>query len=38
MLNLKRDTLLDSPVIHCDETRLQVLKESGREPSSQSRM
>ncbi|MFI8742161.1 IS66 family transposase [Pseudomonas sp. NPDC077405] len=38
LLNLMRDTLLDYPVLHCDETRLQVLKEPGREPSSQSWM
>ena len=33
-----RDRLLESPVIHCDETRVQVLKEADREPSSQSWM
>ncbi len=38
LLNLLRDRLLDSPVIHCDETRVQVLKEPGRNPSSQSWM
>lgn len=38
VLNLMRDTLLDSPVIHCDETRVQVLKEPERDPSSQSWM
>ncbi|MGH8436586.1 MAG: IS66 family transposase [Pseudomonas sp.] len=38
LLNLMRDTLLDSPAIHCDETRVQVLKEPGRDPSSQSWM
>lgn len=38
LLNLLRDQLLGSPVIHCDETRVQVLKEPGREPSSQSWM
>ncbi|WP_455230120.1 IS66 family transposase [Geopseudomonas aromaticivorans] len=38
LLNLLRDQLLSSPVIHCDETRVQVLKEPGREPSSQSWM
>ena len=38
LLNLLREQLLDSPVIHCDETRVQVLKEAGREPSSQSWM
>lgn len=36
MLNLMRDHLLDSRVIHCDETRVQVLKEPDRAPSSQS--
>jgi hypothetical protein len=35
LLNLLRDKLLVSPVIHCDETRVQVLKEPGRDPSSQ---
>jgi len=38
LLNLMRDTLLDSPVIHCDETRVQVLKEPGRDSSSHSWM
>jgi transposase len=38
LLNLLREHLLDGPVIHCDETRVQVLKEAGREPSSQSWM
>ncbi|MDP3816967.1 IS66 family transposase [Pseudomonas sp.] len=38
LLNLLRDKLLDSPVIHCDETRVQVLKEPERDPSSQSWM
>ena len=38
LLNLMRDRLLESPVIHCDETRVQVLKEPGREPTSQSWM
>jgi hypothetical protein len=38
LLNLMRDRLLDSPVIHCDETRVQVLKEPDRDPSSQSWM
>jgi hypothetical protein len=33
-----RDRLLESPVIHCDETRLQVLKEPDRDPGSQSWM
>ncbi|MGV8916589.1 MAG: IS66 family transposase [Pseudomonas sp.] len=38
LLNLMRDRLLDSRVIHCDETRVQVLKEPAREASSQSWM
>ena len=38
LLNLMRDSLLNSQVVHCDETRVQVLKEPGREPSSQSWM
>ncbi len=40
LLNLMRDRLLESRVIHCDETRVQVqvLKEPDPEPSSQSWM
>jgi len=38
LLNLMRDSLLASRVIHCDETRVQVLKEPDREPESQSWM
>jgi transposase len=38
LLNLMRDKLLDYPVLHCDETRVQVLKEPGRDPGSQSWM
>jgi hypothetical protein len=38
LLNLMRDRLLESPVVHCDETRVQVLKEPGRDPTSQSWM
>lgn len=38
LLNLMRDRLLESPVIHCDETRVQVLKEADRDPTSQSWM
>ncbi|WP_426152528.1 IS66 family transposase [Pseudomonas sp. DC3000-4b1] len=38
LLNLLRDRLLESPVIHCDETRLQVLHEPGRDPTAQSWM
>lgn len=33
-----RDKLLDYPVLHCDETRLQVLHEPVRAPSAQSWM
>lgn len=36
LLNLMRDRLPESRIIHCDETRVQVLKEPDREPSSQS--
>jgi len=36
LLNLMRDSLLASRAIHCDETRVLVLKEPDREPSSQS--
>ena len=38
LLNLMCDRLLESPVIHCDETRVQVLKEPDRDPTSQSWM
>ncbi|NMZ11755.1 IS66 family transposase [Pseudomonas proteolytica] len=38
LLNLMRDRLLESRITHCDETRVQVLKEPDREPSSQSWM
>lgn len=38
LLNLMRDRSLESPVIHCDETRVQVLKEPDRDPTSQSWM
>ena len=38
LLNLMHDRLPESPVIHCDETRVQVLKEPGRDPTSQSCM
>jgi hypothetical protein len=38
LLNLMRDRLQESPVIHCDETRVQVLKEPDRDPTSQSWM
>lgn len=35
LLYLMRDSLLDSRIVHCDETRVQVLKEPDRGPSSQ---
>lgn len=38
LLNLMRDKLFEYPVLHCDETRLQVLHEPGRDPSAQSWM
>ncbi len=38
LLNLMRDSLLNSCIIQCDETRVQVLKELDREPGSQSWM
>ncbi|MBF8768171.1 transposase, partial [Pseudomonas putida] len=38
LLNLMRDGLLACRVVHCDESRVQVLKEPGRETSSQSWM
>ena len=36
LINLIRDDLLSGPVIQCDETRCQVLKEPGKTPQSQS--
>ncbi len=36
LLNLMRDRLLKSAVIHCNETRAQVLKEPDRDSTSQS--
>jgi transposase len=36
--NLMRDVLLESDLIHIDETRVQVLKEPGRDPTAQSFM
>ena len=36
--NLMRDALFDAPFIHMDETVVQVLKEKGKSPSSQSYM
>jgi transposase len=38
MHNLMRDILLDGPLIYMDETRVQVLKEPGKLPSSNSFM
>lgn len=38
LVNLLRDKLLEAPLIHCDETPIQVLKEAGRPPTSQSYM
>ena len=38
MLNLIRDRLLESRVIHCDEMRVQVIKELDRVPTNQSCM
>ena len=36
LINFIRDDLLSGPVIQCDETRCQVLKEPGKAPQSQS--
>lgn len=38
LLNLMRDALLSGPYLHCDETRVQVLKEPDKAPESQSYM
>lgn len=38
VINLLRDQLLDSPLVFGDETRVQVLKEPGRAPQTQSFM
>jgi len=38
VLNLLWDELLSNPVIHCDETVVQVLKELGKPPTSNSYM
>lgn len=38
LINLMRDQLLSSPLIHCDETGVQVLKEPGRSAQSGSYM
>jgi len=36
VINLLRDALLDSPLIHGDETEIQVLKEAGRKAQNKS--
>jgi transposase len=36
LINLLRDELLQGPIIGCDETRFQVLKEQGQRPQRQS--
>lgn len=36
VVNLLRDALLDSPVVHGDETEIQVLKEAGRSAQAKS--
>ena len=36
VINLLRDALLDSPLIHGDETEIQVLKEAGRKAQARS--
>ncbi len=38
VINLMRDHLLDAPVVHGDETELQVLKEAGRKAQTKSYM
>lgn len=38
LINLLNDTLLSYPVLHCDETRLQVLNEAGKPAISHSYM
>jgi transposase len=38
LLNLMRDILLSGPYLHCDETRIQVLKEPDKPAESQSYM
>lgn len=38
LVNLLNDKLLSYPVLHCDETRVQVLKEDGKPATSQSYM
>lgn len=38
LINLLEDRLLSYPVMHCDETSVQVLKEPGKEATSKSYM
>ena len=38
LINLMRDKLLEAPLVHCDETVTQVLKEDGKTAQSQSYM
>ncbi len=38
LINLLRDKLLESPVVHCDETVVKVLNEPDKTPQSQSYM
>ncbi len=38
IINLMRDELLSGDIAHCDETRVQVLKENGKKAQSQSYM
>ncbi len=38
LVNLMRDKLLEAPLVHCDETVTQVLKEDGKTAQSQSYM
>lgn len=38
LINLLNDTLLSYPILHCDETRVQVLKEDGKPATSHSYM
>lgn len=38
LINLLRDKLLEAPVVHCDETVAQVLKEPDKTPQSKSYM
>ena len=38
LINLMHDQILDYPIVCMDETRLQVLKEAGKSPQSQSYM